>query len=191
MRLQKINFAIMEEKALIPDEVVMTKIYVIRGQKVMMDRDLAELYGVETKYLKRQVRRNEKRFPEDFMFQMTKEELTNWRSQFVTSNSDKMGLRYPPMVFTEQGVAMLSGVLNSDRAITVNIQIMRIFCRMRQLIASHQELIDRLDQIEQKLEGHDHEIVLLFEYLKKLMEEKEQQIEHESRKRIGFNKDDK
>lgn len=171
---------------MIPDEVVMTKIYVIRGHKVMMDRDLAELYGVETKYLKRQVRRNEKRFPVDFMFQMTKEELANWRSQFVTSKSDKMGLRYPPMVFTEQGVAMLSGVLNSDRAIAVNIQIMRIFWRMRQLITSHQDLIKRLDRIEQRLEGHDHEIVVLFEYLKKLTHEKEQRIEHESRKRIGF-----
>jgi len=177
-----------KKKALVPDEVLMTKIYVIRGQKVMIDRDLADLYGVETKYLKRQVRRNEKRFPEDFMFQMSKEELVDWRSQFVTSNADKMGLRYPPYVFTEQGVAMLSGVLNSDRAINVNIQIMRIFCKMRQLISSHQELIDRLKQIEQRLGGHDSEIVVLFEYLKKLMEEKEQENEQESRKRIGYKK---
>ena len=99
-----------EKKSLIPDEVVLTKIYFIRNQKVMLDRDLAELYGVETKYLKRQVKRNIKRFPEDFMFELTIDELAEWRSQFVTSKSDKMGLRYSPYAFTEQGVAMLSGV---------------------------------------------------------------------------------
>lgn len=177
-----------KKKVVVPDEVLMTKIYIIRGIKVMIDRDLAELYGVETKYLKRQVRRNEKRFPEDFMFQMSKEELKDWRSQFVTSNADKMGLRYPPYVFTEQGVAMLSGVLNSDRAINVNIQIMRIFCKMRELISSHKELINKLKEIEDRLEGHDNEIIVMFEYMKRLKEEKEQRIEQESRKRIGYKK---
>ena len=154
----------------------------------MIDRDLATLYGVETKYLKRQVRRNQGRFPEDFMFRLTKEEFENWRSQFVTSNSDKMGLRYPPYVFTEQGVAMLSGVLNSQRAINVNIQIMRIFYKMRQLISSHQELMNRLDQIEKKLEGQSEEIVVLFECFKGLMKEKEQRLDLADRKRIGFKK---
>ena len=178
-----------EEKSLIPDEVVMSKIYLIRGQKVMIDRDLAELYGVETKYLKRQVRRNEKRFPDDFMFEMTKEEFENWRSQFVTSKEDKMGLRYAPYVFTEQGVAMLSSVLNSDRAIEVNIQIMRIFYKMRLLIASHEELIKRLEMIERNMGNHDREIKVLFEYLKKLMEEKEFRTAQENRKQIGFKKD--
>jgi len=177
-----------DNKPSIPDEVVMTKIYHIRDQKVMMDRDLAELYGVETKYLKRQVRRNTKRFPEDFMFEMTKKELEDWRSQFGTSNAEVMGLRVPPFVFTEQGVAMLSGVLNSDRAIDMNIQIMRIFTKMRKLISSHEGMMERLDKIEQKLEGHDNEIVVLFEYLKKLMTEKEQRIEQETRKRIGYKK---
>lgn len=177
-----------ESKSGLPDEVVLTKIYQIRNQKVMMDRDLAELYGVETKYLKRQVRRNEKRFPEDFMFQLTKEEFVDWRSQFVTSKSEKMGLRYPPYVFTEQGVAMLSGVLNSDRAIAVNIQIMRIFSKMRQLLMTQNELVKRLDEIESRLDGTDHEVSTLFAYLKKLMEDKEKVINQESRKRIGFDK---
>jgi len=108
---------------MIPDERIMDKIYLIRDQKVMLDRDLAELYGLETKVLKQQVRRNLSRFPEDFMFELTNEELENWRSQFVTSNSDRMGLRYSPMVFTEHGVLMLSSVLNSKIAIGVNIQI--------------------------------------------------------------------
>ncbi len=116
---------------MIPDELVMNKIYIIRGQKVMLDRDLAELYQVETKRLKEAVRRNIGRFPEDFMFEMTVEELENWRTQNASSNSEKMGLRYPPFCFTEQGVAMLSSVLNSEIAIHVNIQIIRIFTKMR------------------------------------------------------------
>jgi len=114
-------------KISVPDEIVLNKIYVIRDEKVMLDRDLAELYGVETRVLKQAVKRNMNRFPEDFMFEMTKEELQDWRSQFVTSNStDAMGLRHIPFVFTEQGVAQLSSVLNSERAIAVNIQIIRV-----------------------------------------------------------------
>lgn len=108
-------------KKIIPVETIDSKIYIIRGIKVMLDRDLAELYGIETKQLKEQVKRNLDRFPDDFMFELTKKELTNWRSQFATSNKDIMGLRVPPFAFTEQGVAMLSGVLTSDRAIHVNI----------------------------------------------------------------------
>src|SRR5688500_6087821 len=104
-----------ENKTIIPDEIIMTKIYIIRGQKVMLDRDLAQLYGVETKQLKRQVKRNIERFPEDFMFELSEHEFGEWRSQFGTSNEgDKMGLRYAPYVFTEQGVAQLSSVLNSS-----------------------------------------------------------------------------
>jgi hypothetical protein len=110
----------------------------------MIDRDLAELYGVQTKALKQAVRRKIKRFPTDFMFELTKEEFGDWRSQFVTSNRDKMGLRYRPMAFTEQGVAMLSSVLNSDRAIQVNIQIMRAFTQLRQMAATHKELRRKL-----------------------------------------------
>ncbi len=108
-------------KVAVPEEIIMNKIYLVRNQKVMLDRDLAELYGVETKVLKQAVKRNIERFPDDFMFEMTKEEFVNWRSQFVTSNSDRMGLRYAPFCFTEQGVTMLSCVLNSQRAIQLNI----------------------------------------------------------------------
>ena len=107
--------------SIVPTESIVSKILFFRGEKVLLDRDLADLYGVETKVLKQAVRRNIKRFPDDFMFELTNEEFKNWRSQFVTSNGHKMGLRYRPMAFTEQGVAMLSSVLRSDRAIEVNI----------------------------------------------------------------------
>ncbi|MBL7932590.1 MAG: ORF6N domain-containing protein [Bacteroidia bacterium] len=125
-----------KNKMVVSDNLVMNKIYLIRGEKVMLDRDLAELYGVETKVLKQSVKRNIKRFPKDFMFEMTVKELQNWRSQIVTSNSEKMGLRHSPFCFTEQGVAMLSSVLNSDKAMSVNIQIMRIFTRIRQSLVT-------------------------------------------------------
>ena len=108
---------------MLSEDLILSKIYMIRNEKVMLDRDLAELYGVETKYLKRQVRRNSLRFPKDFMFELSDKELKIWRSQFVTSNEDKMGLRYAPFAFTEDGVAQLSTVLNSDEAIKVNIQV--------------------------------------------------------------------
>ena len=114
---------------MLSEDLIQSKIYFIRNEKVMLDRDLAELYGVETKYLKRQVRRNSLRFPIDFMFELTVKELKIWRSQFVTSKDDKMGLRYAPFAFTEDGVAQLSTVLNSDVAIKVNIQIIRMFSR--------------------------------------------------------------
>ena len=109
-------------KEIVSVEQITGRIYFIRGQRVMLDRDLSELYGVETKRLKEQVRRNIERFPDDFMFMLSKSEITSWRSQFATSNRDKIGLRYSPMVFTEQGVAMLSSVLRSKSAIQVNIQ---------------------------------------------------------------------
>ena len=116
-------------------QVIQSKIYEIRGQKVMLDRDLAEMYGVQTKVLNQAVKRNIERFPEDFMFQLTSEETNNWRSQFVTSNSIKMGLRRNPYAFTELGVAMLSSILSSKLAIQVNINIMRAFVAVRQMIA--------------------------------------------------------
>src|SRR5688572_22713706 len=116
-----------EREMLIPEEVLLNKIYLIRGQRVMIDRDLAQLYGVETKRLKEQVRRNQARFPKDFMFEMTIPEMENWRSQFATSKSERQGLRHLPYCFTEHGVLMLSSVLNSEQAINVNIQIMRLF----------------------------------------------------------------
>jgi phage regulator Rha-like protein len=136
-----------KSELIVPDEILMSKIYYIRGYKVMLDEDLAELYEVETKQLKRQVRRNIDRFPEeDFMFELTKDELENLRSQIGTSSWG--GSRYIPMAFTEQGVAMLSSVLNSARAIKVNIQIIRIFTRMREMLLTHKDILLKLEQLE-------------------------------------------
>ncbi len=171
---------------MIPEEVIMSKIFLIRGVKVMLDRDLAQLYEVETRALNQAVRRNEKRFPEDFMFQMSKEEMDDWKSQFVISNREKMGLRKPPLVFTEQGVAMLSSVLNSERAIMVNIQIIRVFTRIRRILSTHAEILRKLEQIEKKDIEHDNQIILIFEYLHQLEQSRQQQHDRENRKRIGY-----
>ena len=148
--------------ALIPKERIITKIYFLQNQKVMLDRDLAELYGVETKRLKESVKRNLFRFPEDFMFELTKEEFENWRTQFATSNSDRMGLRYAPMAFTEHGVLMLSSVLNSKQAISVNIQIMRIFTRVREMLADTLGIKLEIEEIKKKLQNQDKNIELVF-----------------------------
>ena len=176
----------MNEKAntqIVPDEVVMSKIYLIRRQKVMIDRDLAELYGVETKRLKEAVRRNIMRFPEDFMFEMSSDELENWRSQIASSNlNDKMGLRYAPFCFTEQGVTMLSCVLNSQRAIAVNIQIIRIFTRMREFLLTHTDILLKLERIEKQVTHNTEDIQLIFEYLKKLLTP----ASESPRKRVGY-----
>jgi ORF6N domain len=142
------------QSGLIPAERIANAIYFIRGEKVMLDRDLAALYGVETKMLKRAVRRNIDRFPEDFMFVLDPTEFKNWRYQFGTSNQDRKGLRYPPMAFTEHGILMLSSVLNSKRAVQVNIEIMRAFVKLRSMLASHVELSRRLDELEQKYDRH-------------------------------------
>jgi len=148
-------------KELIPQERIEQRILVIREKRVMSDRDLAKLYGVETKYLKRQVRRNLDKFPADFMFQLSKEELKDWRCQISTSNSsDKMGLRYRPYVFTEPGVAMLSSVLNSKRAIQVNIQIIRTFIKLREMLLTHAELRRKIETMENK---YDQRFKVIFE----------------------------
>jgi len=173
----------------IPEEVIMSKIFLIRGVKVMVDRDLAKLYEVETRVLNQAVKRNEKRFPEDFMFLLSKEEMDDWKSHIVISNSEKMGLRKPPLVFTEQGVAMLSSVLNSDRAIVVNIQIIRVFTRMRQLLETHTDILIKLKQLQKKDVEQDRNILLIFEYLKQLEHNKQQQDEQALRKRIGYKGD--
>ena len=136
---------------MIPDEVIIGKIYLIRGMKVMLDRDLAALYQVETKRLKEAVRRNISRFPLDFMFELTAEEFQKWREQFVKNESDKMGLRYAPFAFTEHGVLMLASVLNSERAIQANIQIVRIFNRMREMLMTHKDLFLELEKMKQQL----------------------------------------
>jgi hypothetical protein len=172
---------------LVSEERIVDKIYLIRSQKVMLDRDLADLYGVETKRLKEAVKRNLFRFPEDFMFEMTKEEFANWRSQFATSNSDRMGLRYLPMVFTEHGVLMLSSVLNSKKAISVNIQIMRIFTRIRQMFTDTLSIKLEIEEIKKKLQNQDKNIEVVFSYLDELSTKQDDQT---PRKRIGFKAND-
>lgn len=172
----------MKKQIILADTILLNKILIIREQQVMIDRDLAELYNVETKYLKRQVKRNIDRFPEDFMFEMTKEEFEDWRSQFVTSNlSDKMGLRYAPFVFTEQGVAQLSSVLNSKRAISVNIQIIRLFTKMRKMLLTHKDLFLKMEKMEKQLTNQDDKIKLLFDCLKQFINK-----EIRPREKIGF-----
>jgi hypothetical protein len=142
-------------------------IFVIRGQKVMLDRDLAELYGVPTKVLKQAVKRNIDRFPQDFMFVLTRQQVTDLRSQIVTSSSPKWGgARYEPMAFTEQGVAMLSSVLRTKRAVQVNIEIMRAFVRIREMIASHRDLKQKLSELEKK---YDAQFRIVFEAIAELM----------------------
>lgn len=176
----------MSQEITIPNEIITSKIYFIRDQKVMLDRDLAELYGVETKRLKEAVRRNIKRFPEDFMFEMTKEEFKIWRSQIATSKStDKMGLRYAPFVFTEQGVAMLSSVLNSERAIVVNIQIIRIFTKLREILTDTLHLQLEIEEIKRKMTNQNKNIDLVFLYLDELLEKK---WNPKLRQRIGYKK---
>ena len=165
-------------EATVPTERITTMIYLIRDQKVMLDRDLANLYGVQTKVLKQAVRRNINRFPDDFMFELTDGEFQDWRSQFLTSKGDRMGLRYKPMAFTEQGVAMLSSVLNSDRAINVNIQIMRAFSKLRSMLSSHVELKKKIEAMEKK---YDENFKIVFEAIKQLIE-----TDARPKKKIGF-----
>lgn len=156
-----------KQTAIIPDEQVISKIYLIRGQKVMLDRDLAALYQVETRTLNQAVQRNIDRFPKDFMFQLTRQEFENLKSQIVTSSWG--GVRKLPFAFTEQGVAMLSGVLNSAVAIKVHIQIIRVFAKMKSLILTHKDILLQLEKLEKKFEKPDEQIQLIFEYLKQLL----------------------
>ena len=173
----------MSRKLAIHEEVVINRIYEIRGKKVMIDRDLAELYGVETKRLKEAVRRNKSRFPSDFMFEMTSEEFNIWRTQIASSKSDKKGLRYTPYCFTEQGLTMLSCVLNSARAIEVNIRIIRAFGKMREILLSHKDLLLEMEGIRKKVSSQDEKIELIFNYLKQFVKQQEK-----PRKKIGFKK---
>ena len=230
----------MEKTTLLSEEKIIDRIYIVRGKKVMLDRDLAEMYGVPTKVLNQAVKRNLRRFPDDFMFQMTEFELENWKSQFVTSNSNQQesnlksqsvtsssedelpnlrsqnvtsnneidennlmfqigtssseskgqwgGIRKLPFVFTEQGVAMLSGVLNSDTAIDVNIQIIRVFTRMREIFLSQKELLLKIEQLEKNalqqnefIGKHEKEIQLIFQALKRLLQTPKREI-----KKVGY-----
>ena len=175
-----------ETKTLIvPDEIIMNQIYYIRGHKVMLDEDLAELYQVTTGNLNKAVARNIKRFPEDFMFRLTDEEFKNLL--FQNGIASWGGRRQAPNAFTEQGVAMLSGVLSSDRAIAVNIQIMRIFTRIRQMLADNTDLRLEIEKIKTKLDNQDKNMEIVFRYLDELLEKQEQP--NPPRKRIGFKPD--
>jgi len=164
-------------KSLVPIEVIEKKILVIGGQKVMLDSDLATLYRVTTKRLNEQVRRNLKRFPPDFMYQLSKEEFESLKSHFATSSSWG-GRRTRPYVFTEQGIAMLSSVLNSDRAIEVNIQIMRAFVKLREMMSTHKDLARKLAELENKYDG---QFQIVFEAIRQLIE-----VEEKPKKKIGF-----
>jgi len=171
----------MEGKGIVKVEDITNRIYTLRGVHVMLDEDLAKLYEVETKALNQAVKRNKERFPDEFMFQLTEEEYENLRSQFVTSSWG--GTRYLPMAFTEQGVAMLSSVLNSKRAIQVNIQIMRAFTQLRQMLATHEDLRRKIEAMEEK---YDQQFQVVFAAIKQLLEP-----EPKPRKRIGFTVEEK
>jgi hypothetical protein len=177
------NTIISTEISLIPDDVVINKIYFIRNQKVMLDRDLAELYSVETKRLNEQVKRNLSRFPEDFMFQLSEIEFQNLKSQFATSSWG--GIRKLPYVFTEHGVLMLSSVLNSEKAIQTNIQIIRIFTKIRQMLVDTTELSLDVEKIKKKIDNQGKNIELVFQYLDELLEKKDTKKERE---KIGYKK---
>lgn len=177
------------ELIVIPSERVFSKIFLIRGKKVMMDKDLAELYGVETKALNLAVKRNLRRFPSDFMFQLNKEETGIWKSQIVTlkealrlqnetSKTGRGGRRYSPYVFTEQGVAMLSSVLKSEQAIYVNIQIIRTFTKIREMLATHKELREKIEAMEKK---YNQKFKVVFKVIGMLLKEDEK-----PKNQIGF-----
>jgi hypothetical protein len=174
----------MSEELIITEEFIMSKIILIRNQKVMIDSDLAVLYGVDTKQLKRQVRRNIERFPEDFMFVLTVVEYEILRSQFGTLKQGGHS-KYPPMVFTEQGVAMLTSVLNSPMAIKMNIQIIRVFTKMREFLSNNLSLKLDVEAIKLRLNNNDKNVELLFSYLDELIDKKENAIE---RTKIGYKK---
>jgi len=167
------------QQVVIADEIIISKIYYIRGQKVMIDKDLAELYNVTTGRLNEQVKRNIDRFPEDFSFQLSEQEFENLKSQFAISSWG--GRRTPPFAFTEHGVLMLSGVLNSEIAIKTNIQIIRIFTKMREMLLTHKDILLKLEVMEKTLTSHDKNIETIFHYLKQLLSPP-----NLPRKKIGF-----
>jgi hypothetical protein len=177
----------MSDENIIPDEIIMNKIFHIRNQKVMLDSDLAELYGVETRILNQAVNRNSERFPDDFMFQLTEDEWAVLISQIVISKTGRGGRRKLPYVFSEHGVLMLSSVLNSKQAIQVNIQVMRIFTRIRQMYIDNTELRLDIEKIKTKLDNQDKNIEIVFRYLDELIEKK---FDPKPRKRIGYKSDD-
>ena len=169
-------------KEIIPQEIIEQKILLIRRHKVMLDSDLAKLYGVPTKRLNEQVRRNIKRFPKDFMFALSEKEWQHLRSQFVTSSWG--GARYRPNVFTEQGVAMLSSILNSKTAIEVNIRIIRVFTKLREYALTHKDILLQLVKLEKEVKGNSKVIENIFIVLKELIEKQQKPLPHKNK--IGF-----
>ena len=166
----------------VAEQKILNKIYVIRGEKVMLDQDLADMYAVQTKQLKRQVKRNIERFPKDFMFELTKKEFENLRSQIGTSSWG--GTRYIPMAFTEQGIAMLSSVLNSKTAIEVNIRIIRVFTKLKEYALTHKEILLQLAKLEKEVKGNSKDIENIFLVLKELLEKQSKPTP--PRNKIGF-----
>ena len=170
-----------ELQLLVAEQKVLNKIYAIRGEKVMLDKDLSAMYGVETKQLKRQVKRNINRFPKDFMFTLTRKEFENLRSQIGTSSWG--GIRYMPMAFTEQGVAMLPSILNSKTAIEVNIRIIRVFTKLREYTLTHKEILIQLAKLEKEVKGNSRDIENIFIVLKELIQKQSAPV---ARNKIGF-----
>ncbi len=170
-------------KSIIADETIINKIYLIRGKKVMLDKDLAEMYGVKTKRLKETVKRNAERFPKDFMFTLTQKEFQHLRSQIATSSWG--GIRYLPTAFTEQGVSMLSGVLNSPVAVQVHIQIIRVFTKMKEMLLANKDILLKLEKMEKDVKENKKDIAMIFEALKQLLSPAQTK-----RRMIGFNRRD-
>jgi hypothetical protein len=168
-------------QTIVPADMIESRILLIRGCRIMLDSDLAELYQVSTKRLNEQVKRNRHRFPTDFMFQVTPEEVQNLRSQIATSSRGHGGRRYLPFAFTEHGAVMLASVLNSPVAVEASIQVVRVFIRLREVLATHKELARKLAELERQVETHDENITALFEAIHQLMKPPER-----PRKQIGF-----
>lgn len=169
-------------KSIVFDARIEERIYIVRGHRIMLDRDLAKIYGVSTGRLNEQVKRNRARFPDDFMFRLTQGETENWISQFATSNSStKMGLRKPPYAFTEHGAVMLAAVLKSDTAVAASIQVVRAFNRLRRMALAHKDLAFTLTELARRVKGHDEQFKAVFDALQKLTDPPVK-----TRRRIGF-----
>ena len=174
-----------DETLIVPEEIIMSKIYLIRNKKVMLDLDLAGLYGIPTYRLNEQVKRNLKRFPDDFIFKLTMKE----KKEVIAKCDNLARLRFSPHLpyaFTEYGAVMLASILNSDRAIAVNIQIVRVYAKMRHLIESHSEILRKLEELQRNDSTQDQQILLIFEYLKQLEQARKEDQKFKERKRIGF-----
>ena len=172
-----------ELQAMVMEQRILNRIYVVRNEKIMLDRDLAELYGIETKVLKQAVKRNIARFPKDFMFEMTANEFTKWKKSTALSVADKKGLRYAPFCFTEQGVTMLSCILNSKTAIEVNLRVIRVFVKMRAYALTHKEILLQLAKLEKEVKVNSKDIENIFMVLKELLEKESKPT---PRNKIGF-----